>query len=432
MSTDIQKSEKPKNRLAIIREYARSDEIKVRFSEIVGKNNASAYISSALIAVANSEQLQECSPQSILTSAMRAATLRLSCDPATKQAWLVPFSKRCTLIIGYMGLYNMAIRTGKYRYLHVATVWEGQTVEEDQLKGIHKIVGHSTASNPIGYMLYMELVNGYKKTVYMTVEEILAHAERYSKSFKKPESPWNTNRDEMCKKTVMRLGIIHWGYLDPYDINMIGMVDENGGSVEDEDWDRETEELPPLETIVTGRVEVQHRRSEAEILNDLGFDTSPTSTKIAPTPAPAAPNIPLTVENVRPYAPEVLRKELFNWSKIHTTDIVTHDQKMVISNILRTVLQDDDKSTKTNRLLDWLFKIGNVFDIYQPVLAAMLFSWLKPTWDSGGGAHVSKDVEHEILAAYVIADANDLIATIKKDIEGGQIGLPLQQQEELE
>jgi hypothetical protein len=129
------------------------------------------------------------------------------------------------------------------------------------------------------------------------------------------------------------------------------------------------------------------------------------------------PNVPLTAENVRPYTPEVLRQELFNMAQTHTFDIVTHDQKMVISNVLRTVLQDDDKATKTKRLLAWLVRIDNIFDIPQALLAAMLFSWLKPTWDTGGAAHVSQDVEQEILAAYVIADANDLIATVKKDIE---------------
>lgn len=72
-------------KLTKIREYARSDEIIKRFAEVMGDQNAMSFVSSVLLAVADNPTLQECTPQSIMTAAMRAATLRLSCDPAIKQ-----------------------------------------------------------------------------------------------------------------------------------------------------------------------------------------------------------------------------------------------------------------------------------------------------------------------------------------------------------
>ena len=60
------------------RAYLRSPQMIERFAEVVGKNNAGAYISSALIAVANNDALQKCRPDSIAVSALRAATLHLS------------------------------------------------------------------------------------------------------------------------------------------------------------------------------------------------------------------------------------------------------------------------------------------------------------------------------------------------------------------
>ena len=83
------------------RAYLRSPQMIERFAEVVGKNNAGAYISSALLAVANNDALQKCRPDSIAVSALRAATLRLSCYPGIGEAYLVPFSGSATLVIGY-------------------------------------------------------------------------------------------------------------------------------------------------------------------------------------------------------------------------------------------------------------------------------------------------------------------------------------------
>ncbi len=214
------------NKLAVIRNYMRKDEIMTRFVEVLGNYQASAYVSSVMLAVGGSQALQECSMASIATSAMRAATLRLSCDPAIGQAYLVPFKGTATLVIGYKGLRDMAIRTGKYRHLHVAKIYEGEVVIEDRITGVHKIAGEKKSEKAAGWLFYMELFTGFAKSIYMTVEEIHAHAQKYSKSYNRPDSPWKTHTELMEKKTLLRLGISHWGYLDPYDLMTMNAVDE--------------------------------------------------------------------------------------------------------------------------------------------------------------------------------------------------------------
>jgi recombination protein RecT len=80
--------------------------------EVLGSNNtAAAYISSVIIAVGASEALQQCTPKSIAVSALRAATLGLSVDPALGKAYLVPFKNEATLVVGYKGLIDLATRT---------------------------------------------------------------------------------------------------------------------------------------------------------------------------------------------------------------------------------------------------------------------------------------------------------------------------------
>src|SRR4026208_373417 len=99
--------------LTKITNYMEAPIVKARFAQMMGERGASSYISSVLIAVADSNSLQKCTPVSVYTSALRAATLRLSVDPGVGQAYLVPFKGRATLIVGYKGLHDMAVRTNK-------------------------------------------------------------------------------------------------------------------------------------------------------------------------------------------------------------------------------------------------------------------------------------------------------------------------------
>lgn len=228
----------------------------MRFAEVMGDHQARGYVASVLIAVQSNESLAKCSPNSILTSAMRAATLRLSCDPSLGQAHLVPFKGKATLVVGYKGLKDMALRTGKYRYLNIATIYEGMEIKEDIIKGIHSLFGAKTSDNVIGYLLYFELFTGYSKTFYMTVDEIDAHANRYSASINFDNSPWKSHRPEMRKKTVMRLGLSKWGYFDPQDAANLAQSDESEGE----------------EEMITADFVPDPPQSMLQNMSELGFD----------------------------------------------------------------------------------------------------------------------------------------------------------------
>ena len=80
-------SEWTKNRtgLAKVKAYAEIEEVKQRFINLLGDREGRAYVESIVIAVAHKEELQQCSPKSIMISAMRAASLKLSVDPIMKQ-----------------------------------------------------------------------------------------------------------------------------------------------------------------------------------------------------------------------------------------------------------------------------------------------------------------------------------------------------------
>jgi len=205
--------------------YMKNEAVKARFAEMMGESNASAYVTSIILTVANSPALQECSPQSVYTSALRAASLRLSVDPSTKQAYLVPYKGKATLIVGWKGLYDMAIRTGRYRYINTRPVYEGETVVENFPSGFHSISGNPTSRVVIGWLGAFEMANGYAKTVYMTLGEIDQHRDKYSPGAKRSDSAWQTNPEAMQKKTVLRRLLMQWGYLDPSDAAQLAVIE---------------------------------------------------------------------------------------------------------------------------------------------------------------------------------------------------------------
>ena len=212
--------------LRTMKQILTSPDVVGRFAEVIGSNQAGGFVASVLLAVNSNDDLMACTPKSIIGSALRAATMRLSVDPGLGQAYLVPFKKACTLIVGYKGLYQMAMRTGKYRRIHVSKVFEGEVIEEDRMTGVHKMTGARTSWNIIGFMLYFSLISGFEKSFYMTVDEIDAHAIQYSKGYSDPRSPWKNNLEEMQRKTVLRLGLIRWGYFDPFDLMALNAGDE--------------------------------------------------------------------------------------------------------------------------------------------------------------------------------------------------------------
>jgi len=273
------------DQLAVIKKYVRSDEIMTRFREVLSNREAPAYVNSVLLAVANSPKLMECTPQSIVSSCLRAATLRLSVDPSIGQAYPVPFKGKATLIVGYKGYIHMALRTNKYRDLNIGKVYEGQEVTEDQITGHIKLEGMRTSDKVVGYVGYFVLTNCYSKTIYMTVEEIHALAKKHSKSYGYDDSAWTTNTTDMEKKTVLRRLLTHWGVLDPHDANALEAIDDSG--------ETNGYRLPEIDEVV---IKVDKKHTEAENMKALGFETEqkpaePAQEEKQPEPPPEEPQI---------------------------------------------------------------------------------------------------------------------------------------------
>lgn len=196
-----------------------------RIDEILGKR-APQFISSVVTMAANDAMLSKVvasAPQTIITSALKAAALDLPIDPALGTAYVVPFKNKvkkpdgsdqwrdeATMIIGWKGLVQLAQRTGLYKRINADYVYEGEKIVDDRITGDIRIEGEKTSDKVIGYFAYFQLVNGFEKCVCWTREKVQAHEQKNRKGQYMTKA-WRDDFDAMGRKTVLRELISKWG-----------------------------------------------------------------------------------------------------------------------------------------------------------------------------------------------------------------------------
>ena len=183
-----------------------------KMNDVLGsEKKASSFISSVISVSQNNKLLRNAEPMSILSSAMVAATLDLPVVPTLGMAYLVPYKGVCSFQIGYKGILELAMRSGEFRNIIDEVVYDGQLVKKNKFTGEYIFDEDSIKLNdkgeakPIGVMARFDLINGYSKTIYWSLEEIEAHAKRFSQAYRSGyDSPWKSDFWQMAKKTVLK------------------------------------------------------------------------------------------------------------------------------------------------------------------------------------------------------------------------------------
>lgn len=223
-----------------------------RLEELMGKRRADKYKSSLIQMVSNSKGLQECSPQSVIACAVQNAMVGLEISPSFGFSAIIPYRNKAKVTDEYgmerwewqttatyqimtKGWIQLAMRSGKYRYINVDAVYDDEYKGRDILTGqpdIQYAKGgmreRGDLSGIIGYFAFFELVNGARKVEFWTVREIEQHARTYSKSYTQYGKPipdgwrpsfenkgigWDRNWVAMAKKTVLKQLLTRWGVL---------------------------------------------------------------------------------------------------------------------------------------------------------------------------------------------------------------------------
>ena len=204
--------------------YLGRNDITDWLEKTLGKQKTQKAKSNLLTLWRDNSYLQNCTPKSIVGAAVLAATYELEISPQFGQAFVVPYkdktgSWQAQFQLGWKGLYQLAIRTGKYQTIHAGRVFEGQIRDVDPFTG-NIIRGEKISNNVVGYIAYFKLLNGFESSIYMTVDEIKEHAANFSQSYAydirngKKTSVWSKNFDAMATKTVLKKLLVSRGILD--------------------------------------------------------------------------------------------------------------------------------------------------------------------------------------------------------------------------
>lgn len=230
------------NQLALLKSTLNASSVQEQFKNAL-KDHKDAFVASIIDLYSNDKSLQECEPNLVIKEALRAATMNLPLNKALGFSYIVVFKNSVrqndgrfvkvptpAFIIGYKGLIQLAMRTGQYETINADVVYEGEIGKVDKLTGKISFDGEKKSDKIIGYFCHFQLLNGFAKTLYMTVEEMAHYAklnspsiskdlteeklvELANKNISKKAVGWEGNFTSMALKTVTRRLLSKYGYL---------------------------------------------------------------------------------------------------------------------------------------------------------------------------------------------------------------------------
>lgn len=161
-----------------------------------------------LSALSTNAKLAQTTPKSFLGAMMTSAQLGMEPNTPLGQAYLIPYKNHgvleCQFQLGYKGLIDLAYRSGQVSTIQAQTVYANDEFEYEL--GLEPKLRHVPAKTNRGepiffYAVFRTKDGGYGYEV-MSIDDVRTHAKKYSKAY--GNGPWQTNFEEMAKKTVLK------------------------------------------------------------------------------------------------------------------------------------------------------------------------------------------------------------------------------------
>lgn len=267
--------------------YLATPAIHANIESVLGKENINAFVADVVACVQNNNELSACTNKSILSGALLAKSINLPLTPQLGYAYLVPFNnkkeidgkkqyvKEAQFQMGYKGYVQLALRSGNYLKLFAADVRKGEVVNYNPFDDVYEMkpikFEKRTAKDDngnymvpiIGYYAKFQLVNGFIKEAYMTHEDMLSFATKYSKAYRSDKekhtsySFWTTRFEDMAKKTMLRQLLGKWGLLTPelqkaYTCDMAVIDEEGNPNYVDNQPDDTEPTVNPMGDVIDG------------------------------------------------------------------------------------------------------------------------------------------------------------------------------------
>ena len=216
--------EKKPTGLQLFNKTINSPDTQKYLQDILGERKGS-FVNNLVALVSNEAALQECQPYTVMFAALKATALNLPLDKSLGMAFVIPYKDNkknisvATFQLGYKGYKQLALRSAQFAVVPNAT-----DIKEGELKSRNRLTGdcvfnfiedekERAKKKTIGFASYFRLLNGAESTFYMSIEEVEAHALRYSQTYRssdaktKARSKWTTDFEDMAKKTVIKLNL---------------------------------------------------------------------------------------------------------------------------------------------------------------------------------------------------------------------------------
>ena len=183
--------------------------------------NAERIARIALTCIRTNPELLKCTPESFLGALFTSAQLGI--EPVAGRGYLLPFNnnrktsdgwktyKEVQFVLGYKGVIELFYRHSKAIKIDWGVVKENDDFEYEL--GTNAYLRHKPNSKQrgetVGYWAMAELQGGGKPFHYITKEDAIQHGLKHSKAVDQKAgefyktSPWVTDTDSMCLKTVL-------------------------------------------------------------------------------------------------------------------------------------------------------------------------------------------------------------------------------------
>lgn len=227
-NTAVAKTDSAPKPVEQLKSILNAESVQAQFKNALDKNSG-PFIAGVIDLFSTDTYLQKCQPGKVVAECLKAAVLKLPINKSLGFSYIVPYkdkdgNQQPQFQIGYKGLIQLAMRTGQYKTINADAVYEGELRKVNKLTGEIDFTGEKTSDKIVGYFAYIETINGFAKTLYMSKEDVTAHAKRFSKSYNMKSSAWATDFDAMAKKTVIRNLLSHYGFLS---IEMANAIDND-------------------------------------------------------------------------------------------------------------------------------------------------------------------------------------------------------------
>ena len=269
-----------------------SSYVQNQLKQVLGKN-AGTFATSLVEVFTNDTQLQKCDQKKVIQEAIKAATLKLPLNKQLGYAYILVFnnwdkaSRKSVptpqIVLGYRGYIQLAMRTGQYKNINADVVYEGEMVGRDKLSGAIDLSGEKVSEKVVGYFAHFETVNGFSKTLFMSLGEMAGYALKFSPSFKRnaEKNPlptvdalcdvandqavngpqqgkvgWEGDFNSMAIKTVLRRLLSKYGYLS---IEMMSALAEDESSAVEQRNEENNETKPVFDAQA---VEIKEEESK--------------------------------------------------------------------------------------------------------------------------------------------------------------------------